>query len=617
MSLHGALRTPIYSGGATSGEVPSKYPIALNGVGFFIDWNPAVAFRKADFSESSVPVLRAQADTSNMPGESSINPEGLWRRTQDTWHHGAGQVHLDRPESDSARFRTSKGVDCWTRWQLSLLPDTARARTSANTNVALVAVGSYLYMIDGVDLLRTQDIAPGAGTVWTAVTGGPGTTAKSVCTDGYTVYVAFAGGVYTTTRGAAAYTGTPYNALNADLLGYVKGRLMASAAQALYNVTAGGAAPAALFTHPNADFRWIGFTEGPAQIFAAGYSGDKSEIYRTAVKQDGTALDKPIICGELPDGEVVRAIQGYLGMLLIGSDKGVRLATINSSGDLTIGPLLVASSPVLCFEPQDRFAWYGLSRYDLTSGGLGRLDLSTFTETLVPAFASDLMCPSLADITGVVTFQSRRVFVASGSGVWAQTADLVPSGVLNTGRLSYGLVDPKVALFLDLRHNALAGTVSPALSADGAAAVPHGTSSVAGSTSPGEPFTLGQTRGEQFEVALTLNYAADHVTGPTVTRYTLRVNPAPSRTNTILLPLLLHSRIATDDGDVMVDVAARRAEIRALLDSQRVVPYQEFTDTKNVVVSDAAWYPIKPDSNLTGVNAGTDGTLLVALKEIA
>ena len=81
-------------------------------------------FRGQHFSRESQPVLRAQADTGSTPGEQSINREDLWRRAQESWHHGAGQVYLDRADSDSSRFLSSKGVNVWDKWALSLLHDT-------------------------------------------------------------------------------------------------------------------------------------------------------------------------------------------------------------------------------------------------------------------------------------------------------------------------------------------------------------------------------------------------------------------------------------------------------------------------------------------------------------
>ncbi|MCA1842162.1 MAG: hypothetical protein LC792_03040, partial [Actinobacteria bacterium] len=99
---------------ATTTDVPSRLPVAINGHAFLAD--PVV--------RQTVPVLRQQADTSPEAGEQSLNPQGLWRRSQESWHHGAGQDFLDGRHGaspygatyvDPSRFRSSKGVDVWTK----------------------------------------------------------------------------------------------------------------------------------------------------------------------------------------------------------------------------------------------------------------------------------------------------------------------------------------------------------------------------------------------------------------------------------------------------------------------------------------------------------------------
>jgi hypothetical protein len=133
---------PFYLGGATSSEVPSKWPFALDGRGYMID--TLVEHTFTDFyKHDSIPLLRQQADQSSFPNEASLNPEALWRRFQDSAHHGAGQLYLDRDnEADPYRFHTSKGIDPWTRYKVQLLNATAKKRTSANSNLAIVSAGA-------------------------------------------------------------------------------------------------------------------------------------------------------------------------------------------------------------------------------------------------------------------------------------------------------------------------------------------------------------------------------------------------------------------------------------------------------------------------------------------
>lgn len=607
------LDTPL-SGGATSvaPNVPDQFEIAINGRAYRVDHN---APQGVAFSRRSVNVQRAQADTSATPGEQTLNREADWRRVVESWHHGAGQTYFDREDSDKYRFSASKGVNVWDKWSLSLLNDTSKIRTSGNTNLRLTTAGSYTYLIDGNNLLYTSDVTAGTVT-WTTVTGTPGVAAQWVTSDGYNVYVAYgASGIYTTTRGAAA--ATSLTALATSVLGYVKGRLMAANGNALYNVTAAGPPPAALLTHPNTDFAWVGFAEGPGYIYAAGFSGNRSLVYKTAILADGTALAIPVVAGELPTGEIVRSIKGYLGVLLIGTDLGVRMAMVNSDGSLSIGSLVATTSPVLNFEPGDRFVWYGLTNYDSNSTGLGRMDLTIFTtgSALTPAYASDLMAASQGAVLSISTQGTKRVFAVSGVGVYVESNSKVESGSLTSGRITYGIGDEKVAMSMDLRTAALTGTVAVGLAVDAAAPASIGGSTVPGSTRPAFPLTANQARGEFFETTLTLTRSVSSPTlGPTVNRYTLRAYPAPRRTFQFTVPLILWSvQFDENDSEYTLDPLVERQFLEGLMNSSQLVTYQEGNASYTVLVEDTVWLPRKQ----TGDRNTYDGTLVAVLKEMA
>lgn len=588
MPLVAGLDEPL--SGATSGatsEVPGRFHVALNGRGYMLDLESDL------FRHVSIPVTRTQADTSSTPGESSLSRDAAWRATQETWHKGAGQVQWDRADSDPARFRSSKGIDVWTKWQFSLLPATDQKRVSADTVLNLAVAGSYLYLSDGQQVYRTQDITVDSPT-WTSSVihnGEAATTVESITSDGFTVYAALGtNGIHTTERGAA--TSTHYSALQATLVSYMKGRLMAALTNAIYNVTAGGAAPAALLTHPNTDFRWVGFAEGLGQIFAAGFSGDKSYIYRTSVKADGTALDVPVVAGELPDGEIVRSIYGYLGFIVIGTDKGIRFAVVDdTAGNLTIGGLIQTSSAVRCFEGQDRFVWFGWTNYDSSSTGLGRMDLSVFTGPLTPAYASDIMAGTTTtsvqgNVLSVATFQNRRVYSVSGIGVFAEESTKVASGEIRSGLITFGLSDTKTALQLDIRHQALNGSHEAFLSANSGSFVSLGSHSTVGAM--GSVHSTNNTRGETFEIRHDLaRSATDTTLGPVLTRHTLKSYPAPERSDSLFVPLLLHKKVQTLANDhFYYDVDAELDFLYSIRDSGQPVTYQELSNSYSVFIDE-------------------------------
>lgn len=614
MSLTRSFTAPFYEGGGLSTEVPAIWDVALNGRNYMLDTRDLYT-GDSRFARTSIQLLKPQADQSGNVSEASLNPAEFARRAVESWHHGAGQTHLDRnasdAQSDASRFRSSKGVDVWTKWQLSLLPDTRNIRASSSGNISALTVGGYLYISDGVDLYWTlDDQATSVG--WNPASiqaGEPGVTVGTITSDGYTIYAGLgANGIHTTVRGAT--TSTHYCSLAADLLGYVKGRLLAAVSNVLYEI-ADPASPSALLTQANVDFTWTCFADGPGQIYAAGFSGDKSLIYRVAVLPDGTDLDIPIVAGALPDGELIRTMVGYLGYLIVGTDLGVRVLQLDANGNVAnMGRIIPTIQPVRCLEPQDHYVWYGLTDYDATSAGLGRIDLGVFpTDPLTPAYASDLMAAAQGIVTSVTTFNGRRIFTVANVGVFAQIPNRVPSGMIDSGLITYGMGDPKVAMNLDVRFAMLSGLLASELSADGGDFTLLGTTA----DTPGTSLvsSAGQTRADTFEVRLVL--IRDGVTltsGPTVSRWTLEANPAPGRGEYVNFPLRLFETVTLANASKAdVDISA---EIQALLSMETLgkpISLQTGEGTVTVFMDDHQILIDSYNNNRDGLNCVFIATL--------
>lgn len=586
MTITASFSETFFSGTGTSVEVPGKFDVAINGVAFMLD-DQHETFKGGT---AIIPLLRSQADQSSEPGESSTNPEDLWPRSQHSWHKGAGQRWLDSEEdSDRNRFWNSRGLDPWTRGQIKTLNNTTMLEASANTNLALETAGDYVYMADGSSLKYFADITTGSAGVVTSQPGVEGaTTIKSICSDGSTVYASVTDGVHTTVAGSG--TSTHYNNLTADIIAYAKGRLMAAKDAAIYNITAAGAAPAAHYTHPNSSWKWTCFAEGTACIYFAGYAGDKSVIYSVTIKEDGTGLDVPKVAGELPDGEVVRSMCGYLGYLCIGTDKGRRLAEQSGTNNfLTIGALNPSANPVLDFEPQDRFVWYSWTNFDANYTGTGRMDLSQFVEENVPAYASDLMYGSLTvgfeqqgSVTSIVTSRGRRLFTIAGKGLIKETLDgsglSTISAYLETSEITYGIPDDKVAMRLAIEHAIMASDsyIRAYISVDG------GDYALIGSNTTGrhptEPFSIDQKIGSVFRLKFVLH--TESSTPTALERFTLRAYPIPSRGSTIVVPLLLHEKFYdANDAECTMDVLERKNFIKNLTDAGEPIRFQELDES--------------------------------------
>lgn len=615
---------PFYTGGALSDLVPSVWPCAINGRPYLIDR------KHGGWKHESVPLLRQQADQSDAPSDRSVNPESLWRRTSDDWSGGAGQTHRDRDGSNPARFRKSFGVDVWTEGQVSLLPAVDEKRSSSASNLFAAVAGSRLYISDDQTVAYATEITSDSPT-FTAVTATHASAVTGLVSTGYRVLIGCSDGIYRTHTGTGA--AEKWSSLVTTALAYVKGRVMAAGSGSdkhkVYNVTsdlAGGAipyaAPSSLFDHPDANFTWVGFAGGDGNrfIYAAGYSGDKSQVYRIGIKEDGTGLDAPVPASPgLPDGEIVRAIDSYLGQILIGTDRGVRFATPSSAGDLTIGALLETGVPCRCFEGQGPHVWFGWEGLDITEfstgtstlTGLGRLSLEEFADAdrLAPAYASDLMVSGSGSVTSVVTFGGLRFFGVAADGFYAEeTSVLRSSGVMVSGQIDYRLPDEKVAVYLSVQaRDPGDSTHYTGLAVDG------GTPVQLVSTADGR-FNCNEARGRSFEWTLALlRDPVATTSGPTVYTVVVEGYPTTRTARLITVPVILADTFDVD-GEIRdgYSPTLERSEIRSLRDSRDVIVLQEYADRYSVVVDDWEWEP----ERATADGSDVCGTLVVKMKEL-
>jgi hypothetical protein len=540
MSLDSGFDAPFFTGTAATTLVPYKFDVAVAGRGYMLDRE----YLSQTPMISSIRATRTQGDGSNEPGEQSLNPEDLWRRSQQSWHFGAGQTYLDREDSNRRRFRSSKGINPWVEGKLSLLNGTTQSLAATGTVLPMVVAGSRLYAADGATLKYTTDLSS-----WSTVTGTSGVTISSLASDGYTVWIADGADVYSTNAGSTS--AASLSTKDADILGYVKGRLMIGADNVLTfmsNITSG--AHTDLWTHPSTNWAWKGFAESPGYIIAGGSTDSKSILYKITITAEGTALSAPSVAGELPDGETLFSVGSYLGFVFLGTSKGARFCTVDGNGNLTIGSLIPTPYPVRCFEGQDEFVWFGWSNYDGVSTGLGRMSLRTFADTgaLLPAYASDLMVTSTANVLSVKTFNGKRVFTVSGAGVYVEdTANLVASGTVNCGRFNFGITESKIPSFVDVTFaSGFAGSVQTAIAVNGSSTFTAvGTQTTSSANQTTTTFETNANAVEQAEVQFVLSRGTTTTQGPVVERYTVRAQPVPQLRRRIVLPLLLSDRVQT------------------------------------------------------------------------
>ena len=606
---------PYFSGSAVSSMVPNVFPVAIDGRPYMVDQ------KSGRFGRTYEQRVRDSTDDSTSPGESTINPGGLWRRGQDSWHLGAGQQYADTADAKAFQFYKSKGIDVWTKGQVSLLNDTKLSLSNAATTAHMVVCGSNVYVTLNGDVKYSANPYASSPT-WTAVvdeaggTAAPTGTVQAMATDGNDVYLAFPSDSVRkvdTSVDPAIISNTKFVTGTHDfyMLGFAKNYMFGAYDQDLRLINSNGTHATTPVTPDDTNFRWVGVATGQNAVYAAGYSGEKSLVYKITITALGV-LEKGVVALELPTGEIVSSISGYLGYILVGTNKGVRYCSTDAQSNLVAGPIIPTSGPVRKFTSEDKYTYFTWSNYDGVSTGLGRLDLSTFVAPNQPAFATDLMYTSTNDVLSVVTKDSKRMFIVSGIGVVAEdTSVLVASGEIESGIYRWGIPDRKFVAKVDTRATPLVGTITQYLSVDDAAFVQLSTWDDVGDTEN----TTNGTDDHAIEAAFKFKLTRDTTvtsTGPTMTRWMSRAYVAPFRSQQFVVPVLLHNTIRVRDKEYFYDVDEHQSFFDSLISAPRIIVLQIGNFTHSVIVDDVEWVP----SDATGNYWSFEGTLIVTLRSV-
>jgi hypothetical protein len=482
----------------------------------------------------------------------------------------------------------------------------------------LVQDGRIYVALNGDVKFTTNPFA--TSPTWTDCTGEPGGNVQSMATDGNDVYLAFpSDGIRKIDTSAAPGTisGTKFvtGTVNYYFLGFAKGYLFASHDQNLRQIAGAGTSTDRILVDDDA-FRWVDVAAGQNAVYAAGFSGKKSLIYKITIKDTGV-LDTGVVALSLPTGEVVTAMSAYLGFILIGTNKGVRYCSTDANSNLIAGQLIPTSGAVQKFASNEKFAYFTWSNYDGVSTGLGALDLSVFTAPNTPSFATDLMHTSTADVTNVVVFAdpvtpfaTKKVFTISGVGVIAEDADnLVASGEIETGIWRWGIPDRKFIAKIDTRSTPLVGSITSYLKIDDGEYQSAGTWSVVDDVE--NSFDGSDTKAIEAEFKYVLERGTA-TTGPTLTRWMARAYAAPFRSQVFSVPIILHESITVRGKEYYYDVDEQQTFFDDLIESPRIITLQIGSFTHNVILEDIVWEPVDSVGNSWSFN----GTLVVTLRSV-
>ena len=562
-------------------------------------------------ARQTIDPIRQGFDTVGQPGEQSLNQAGVWKRSRNDWELGAGQREADSPESGLRRFHTSLGIDPWTKNEIKLHKNTESSEASTETNLLLTTATvsgtpdvNYIYMANGANL----EYYTNNGTSWTAISNPCGGDIFALASDGLNVYAAGnAGGssevqrIQGTAVTAASGTGhvwTLTGMAETDGVWFANGYLIASDGSRLTWLPS-TADESSAYDIASSTFSqvttWSSVIGTPVGIYAAGNQGNQGRIYYIGINDSTVALDVPVLAAPLPEGETINVLSEYGGVILIGTNKGFRLAQTGQRGTLSFGPLVTIDNGVSVVEPQGEFVWFGWRNYEGNSG-LGRISLKEFTEPLVPAYATDLMRDSTdADVQGVITtFDNRRLFTISGVGAFREhDSNYVASGTITEGRFRWGITELKVPVSGDIRHNALTTGQSVTLTVTSDDAQTDTiTSNTVGKSTPvdvdGNPNVqpFDNVDGEYIIPSLTINRGDTTLTEtPTVFRWTVRAIPMPFVAEVITLPIILTTQTEHEDRHIWQDVYEEYNYIKSLLEKRALALFIMGAEVKNVYVA--------------------------------
>jgi len=451
-----AVDLGIVSSSSTWQNTNESYDVAVGGLPFFYAISDA-----RPYIRQTAPFRKEQSDIGAEPGEQSLT--GFWLRSQSSFHNGTGIKFYDPSAGETVnyRFADSDNVDVWTKGQVTLLKETANM-TGVTTGVyKLISVvdGSTDKIVAWTPANTTIKNYTPTGTAVTyshVVTAGLDTATLAITTDGAHLFVADNDHIYSGEIAVPASGYSEYYATGSErvVMAWVKQRLVAGVANSIYELTGtkgtSRALPTATYTHPNADWVWSSISEGGSAIYAAGYLGGNSAIYKFVLSTAGVmpTLTSGIVAAQLPIGEIVYKIESYLGYLMIGTNKGMRVASISdTTGDLSYGPLIFEdTNGVYDFAFRDKYVW--ATGTIGTSPGLYRIDLGTEIESLRFAYAKDTYLSTATGYATSVDFignTNQLAFTTSGSnGIAVQsTTVLATSGSITTGKIRFSTLEPK------------------------------------------------------------------------------------------------------------------------------------------------------------------------------
>jgi hypothetical protein len=603
-----AIDLGIVSSTSTWQNTNEAYDVAVGGLPFFYAINDA-----RPYIRQTAPFNKEQQDVGAEPGEQSLT--GWWLRSQSSFHNGTGIKFYDPSAGEAVahRFADSDNVDVWTKGQATLLKETTNTVSSGIYKLISGVSGGIDVAISFIPSSTTlKDIKADATTLTTYAT--TASAIVDVVTNGTTLFVANATRIYYQTIGATGALNNHYSTGTAAVkMGWVKQRLVAGIGTSIYELTGAlgtTTLPTAIYTHPNTGWIWSSISEGGSVIYAAGYAGGNSAIYKFVLSTAGVmpTLTSGIVAAQLPIGEIVYKIESYLGYLMIGTNKGMRVASISdTTGDLSYGPLIFEdTNGVRDFAFRDKYVW--ATGTVNSCAGLYRIDLSAEIEPLRFAYAKDAYLSTAAGYATSVDFignTNQIAFTTSGSnGIAIQsTTVLASSGSITTGKIRFSTLELKNYKRLLARGSFTTGTLTLSSLATNAGGTDVQYDHI-GYNSGVDPVEVTTTQPEVAQEFLAYKFtfdrdATDTTAGPTFKGYQAKATIATPRQRIIQFPVYCFD-IETDRFNTVVGFEGRAFERIKLLEEIEktgdVLTWQDLTtgESQQAVIQQVTFTRMTP-----------------------
>lgn len=592
----------------------NAFDMAIGGLPFIMAVTDSTPYRRqtAEFRVQRVDQMRD-------PGEHTLGGSGYWTRSQSSWHYGEGVLFAEPMEGNENevrfRYRDSYGIDVWTPGEISLLKKTTRVQ--AFTGACKIDTGATTA---GVAFLVATDLAPyttqttamykitssGTSTAFVNFSSISNETILGTTSDGTYLYVATTAGMYDiklsdgTTHKQYTYNGLTLEQVS---LRYVKSRVVAgfrftngthAAYELLFPDKGAGAASdikktmaASHGTEINGstimptNWVWAGVAEGTNAIYMGGYAGEHSSIFKLSVSNT-SALGTLITAATLPRGEVVLSLYTYLGIyIMIGTNKGARIGTLDQNGDMQYGPLVFRNdNGVYDFEGRDSYIWAGNTNQVNSNSGTTRINLGQpltligYAQPIssgVYARATDVFADGVTGTVNGVRIlgnDNQVAFAVSGSGVWLQhPTDLVESGQIRCARIRYDTMENKAWKRIRIRTtNDIAGgsieVFKIGYATDTVITTLFEGNSTAADIDLGDAYTQAGPDAS-FKLTLSRN-STDATTGPVVVGIAVKALPTPTRARVLQIPLFCYDRETDKTGNMIGYEGYSRERLNAL-----------------------------------------------------